>query len=64
MKTAIHAADWLAAILLAIGLTPYLPGAIQIYNVTGNLWAYTVAMVVALAWTIGRAVFKRLHSVG
>lgn len=63
MKQVIHVVDWTAAIVLAIALTPYLPGAIKIYNVTGNLWAYTVVVIMALAWAFGRVLFKRLNSV-
>lgn len=59
----IHSLDWIAAVILAIALTPYIPGVVQIFNVIGNLWGYTIVVTAAVAWTIARVVFKRLHAV-
>ena len=63
-KGVVHALDWLAAIVIAIALTPYLPGAVHIYNVVGNIWGYTIVVMAGVSWALARVLFGRLRSVG
>lgn len=59
MKFLVPLLDWLAAIILAVALSPYLPGVILIYNIMGNLWVYSGVVLAAVAWAIARALFRR-----